>query len=255
VFTRLATAILVGTTAFAAGGGTPASAADAEVYIGASVVSVEENADGSVTETAYTPAEDVDVLDLASALRERGVTHVSIRTAAEVTPSVAACANGSARTWPSPSACFVKWAKSGAARPVIDFVDHASSRWPVGRAVTEWNRTSGIDSIYRPASAGCDGSPAHCVQVTSGNYGNVGWVGQTSRTTNAAQTYFTHANVKFNDYYASSALSNQWNSACHELGHVLGLGHNTSSGSCMYYRQSSQRYPSNQDVALLERYY
>jgi hypothetical protein len=123
----------------------------------------------------------------------------------------------------------------------------------VGRAVTEWNKTSGIDSIYRAASTGCDGAPAHCVHVYSGNYG-AGWTGRTSRTLNAAATYYSTAKVELNNYY-SGTEAQRWNTSCHELGHVLGLNHNTSTGSCMYTSRTSQRYPNGDDYNLVERYY
>jgi predicted Zn-dependent protease len=93
------------------------------------------------------------------------------------------------------------------------------------------------------------------VNVYSGNYGNNGWVGLTARTLNPAQTYYASASVKLNDYYGGATEALHWNPACHELGHVLGLGHNASSASCMYYMQSSNKYPTSDDRNLLQRYY
>lgn len=232
----------------------PAAYAGPATDQNASVVSIEREADGTVIETTYTPAPDITTTDLAGRLTASGAPNVSIRREGDVSAQAAACSLGTARTWPSSATCFVRWSKNGAVRPVIDFVDHSSSKWPVGRAVTEWNKTSGIDSIYRPASSGCDGAPTHCVSVTSGNYGDTGWVGLTSRSLNSAQTYYTSANVKLNDYYGGTEAEH-WNGACHELGHVLGLDHNTSTGSCLYYVRTSQKYPHADDRKLLERYY
>ena len=218
------------------------------------VVSVDADADGSATETTYTPAPGVTLSALVQRLKAGGVPNAVITQPADVSAQAAACSLGVARSWPSPQTCFVKWPKDGAARPVIDFVDHTGDDWPLGRAITEWNTVSGIDSIRRTASAGCDGGSAHCVSVTSKNYGDTGWVGLTSRTTSAAGTVYKSASVKLNDYYGGGE-TDKWNSACHELGHVLGLGHSPSTSSCMYYRRTSHKYPAADDKKLLERYY
>lgn len=235
---------------------TQAMAADEALDENTFVTSVENNADGTVTETIYSPAPDVTLSQLALNLAASGVTGVTLKREGDVTATVAACSNGSARTWPSNATCFVKWSKNTAVRPIIDFVDHSSSSWPVGRAVTNWNATSGIDSIYRPASSGCDGAPVHCVNVYSKNYGGTGWVGRTSRTFNSAETYYASAKVELNDYYGGTETE-KWSTSCHELGHVLGLGHNTSTSSCLYYARVAGRSksPLANDIALLERYY
>lgn len=220
-----------------------------------SVVSTTENADGTVLERVFLPAPDVTPADLAVTLAASGVPNVSVRTDGDVTAQVAACKQGTARTWPSSATCFVKWAKKGAVRPTIHFLDRTSAAWPVGRAVTEWNKTSGIDSIRRTPSAGC-GSNAHCVEVVSANYGKSGWMGETWRHLNAAQTYHTDVAVYLNDYYHNNETV-RWETACHELGHVLGLHHNTSKNSCLYAEGAPgvSKYPSANDRALITRFY
>ncbi|OKI41690.1 matrixin family metalloprotease [Micromonospora sp. CB01531] len=217
------------------------------------VVSVQKNPDGTITETAYTPAPGVTPDDLAARLTARGAPNVAVADESDMGALVAACSSGTARTWPSSATCFVRWAYNGYLRPQVYFIDHSGSEWPVGRSVTKWNETSGIDSVYRTPSSGCPGGGIHCVHVYSGNYGS-GWTGQTSRTLNAAGTYYAGATVQLNTYYSGTEYE-RWNTACHELGHVLGLGHNTSTGSCVYAYRSSQRYPNTDDFNLLERYY
>jgi hypothetical protein len=211
------------------------------------------NPDGTVTETIYTPAPGVTPTELAGLLKGRGVAAKVEKEA--VAAAVAPCGYGTANAWGSTTACFVRWTYAGAVRPIIDFVDYSGASWPVGRAVTRWNQVSGIDSIYRPSSSGCDGTPAHCVTVRSGNYGS-GWLGQTTRTLNAAGTYYASAAVQLNDYY-SGTETEKWSTSCHELGHVLGLNHNDSTGSCLYYQRVAGRskYPNADDESLLELYY
>jgi hypothetical protein len=218
---------------------------------GAEVTSTVVNADGTITETIYTPAPGVSAAELALTLQASGV---AATVNDDLSATAAACAHGTARTWPSGATCFVRWSYNGAVRPIIDFVDQSGASWPVGRAVTNWNQTSGIDSIYRTSSAGCDGAPAHCVHIYSYNYGAVGWTGSTSRTLNAAGTYYTQAVAELNDYYGGTTAE-KWNTACHEMGHILGLHHNTSTSSCLYYARTSHETPNADDYNLLESYY
>jgi hypothetical protein len=252
---RITLGVATSVVAVVAAGLAPVQATAAPDTTNAHVRTVSVNPDGTVTETLYHPAPGFTAAQLASSLRVRGVANVSVSEDSESADAaaVAPCSLGTARTWPSTATCFVRWSYNGAVRPIINFVDHSGAAWPVGRAVTKWNETSGIDSIYRSASSGCDGAPVHCVHVYSGNYGS-GWVGLTSRTFNSARTYYSTAKVQLNDYYRGTESEN-WMAACHELGHVLGLDHNLSSGGCMYGSQTSNKYPTANDFGLLERYY
>jgi hypothetical protein len=54
---------------------------------------------------------------------------------------------------------------------------------------------------------------------------------------------------------SATATAQKWQTACHELGHVLGLFHNTSTSSCLYNARTSQETPNADDYALLESYY
>ncbi|WP_146231640.1 matrixin family metalloprotease [Lentzea atacamensis] len=241
------------------GVGTAGAAPGESEQVTASVMSTQRNADGTVTQTTYTPAEGVRPADLARKLTANGVQGVAlVNGAGDVSAQVAACSYGTARTWPTGTTCFSRWSYNGWARPQMYFRDRSNSLWPVGRAVTKWNETSGIDSHYRTFSAGCPSSTVHCVIVYNAAYGKTGeWdgvVGMTKRTLNAAQTYTTGAYIALNESYGGTEAQ-RWNTACHEIGHVLGLDHNTSTASCMYYARTSQRYPNANDFTLLETYY
>jgi hypothetical protein len=220
------------------------------------VIAVHAKPGGGRVETIYDPAPGVSSTALANSLRAHGVVGVradqagTVKAPSAVATPAATCSYGTATTWGCPMA---RWSYSGHSHPQIDFLDHTSSAWPLTAVVPEWNLTHGIDSWYRWYTQGCPGSTYHCVNVYNANYGATGWTGMTTRSVNSSN-YITSAYVQLNDYYGGTAAQHR-NTACHETGHVLGLGHNGSTGSCLYYARTSQQYPSSQDFALLETYY
>jgi hypothetical protein len=252
-------AVVVAVVPIGLGAGSASGAPAESEQVTASVVSTRTNPDGTVTQTTYTPAAGVSPADVAKNLTARGVPGVAlVNGTGDVSAQVAACSYGVARTWPTGTTCFSRWSYNGWARPQMYFRDRSNSLWPVGRAVTKWNETSGIDSHYRAFDAGCPSTTVHCVIVYNAAYGKAGeWdgvVGKTVRSLNAAQTYTTGAYIALNESYGGTEAQ-RWNTACHEIGHVLGLDHGTSTASCMYYSRTSQRYPHANDFTLLERYY
>jgi predicted Zn-dependent protease len=58
--------------------------------------------------------------------------------------------------------------------------------------------------------------------------------------------------VHFNDYYTANTTQDRI-TACHELGHALGLAHNTSLNSCLYGVQNihASTTPSTDDFNTL----
>jgi hypothetical protein len=84
-------------------------------------------------------------------------------------------------------------------------------------------------------TAACPGAGTHCVKVVSSDYGSVDWIGLTTYERYSNRRFKDgKVHVKFNDYYVRN--SNHGRAvACHELGQVIGLGHNDSRSSCLYY--------------------
>jgi Matrixin len=230
------------------------------------VESSEILSDGSVAVTTYTPAPGVTPEELATALREDGEPNVEVidhedgqdhnRAAAAAGPSADACSWYAARSITCPNSF---WANHSFADPRVRFNDHTSAAWPVTNAVYKWNQTPNIDSYYLrnscPFQAG-----ARCVDVYSGNYGASDWVGLATRKYDpgtpqsgrfAEQGHF----VQLNDYYNPGSSFTRNNVATHELGHILGLGHNTSSNDVLYYVANLREDVGGQNPVLLSGIY
>jgi hypothetical protein len=158
---------------------------------------------------------------------------------------------GSAAEW-----CGHRWAANGFEDPAVYFLDHTSSAWPVSAATVTWNKAQGIDSYYRWYTNGCPGGGRHCVNLYNANYGATGWTGTTHWGVDSTGNYdnTTNVTVKFNDYYGGTAAQHR-NTTCHEMGHALGLAHNYSTASCLYYARTSQQYPSSDDFGILPLIY
>jgi hypothetical protein len=215
-----------------------------------SVFAVRKAAHGSFVDTVYDPAPGVSAVTLAASLRDAGIAADAVQPAV-LGASKATCAYGSARTWGCPMAT---WPVDGRGNPDIYFINHTSSAWQVSTAASYWDRTTGLNVSSRTAQVGCPVSAiGHCAKVFDANYGASGWTGQTSRTVNSSN-HITSATTKLNDYYRGTAAQHR-NTACHEMGHVLGLDHNKSSNSCLYAARTSVQVPDNNDFSLLEIYY
>lgn len=216
----------------------------------------------------YDPAPGVTPAELRARLRATGATVVEAGervsdAIARVQPktgpgsterssALAACLSyGTARQW-----CDRAWAANGFEDPQVYFLDHTSSSWPVSTSVSSWNQAQGIDSFYRWYTQGCPAGGVHCVHVYSGAYGSTGWTGEASWGTDSTGDYDNTANVtvKLNDSYPGTA-SERRNTTCHELGHALGLNHNTSTTSCLYSSRTSVLTPNADDYSLLPRIY
>lgn len=186
------------------------------------VVVIERNALGAVTKTTrYEPAGSAE--KLRAQLRAKGVT--GIVPAGQKAEQILACSPfvGTAAAW-----CSHAWAYNQFNDPQIYFLDHTPAGYPVTNAVSDWNQAAGIDSYYRWYTQGCPGGGRHCVHVYAVNSAE-DWYGLTSWAANAPSG---PASVQLNTRLLGNATQRA-KTTCHELGHALGLDHNSSTNSCL----------------------
>ena len=194
-----------------------------------------ETEGGRTTITIYDPAPGVTPEALADELRASGKQGVQVVThAADAVSNLGpnSCSYGYATTLNCPVGY---WANNGRSNPFVIFNDHSSAEWPVSSVVPKWNQVVGIDSGYRwnacPLSTG-----AWCVDVVSGNYGDTGWEGMTHLSMELGGNggrFLSGAWVQLNERHTPMGWTRN-NTATHELGHILGLGHNSFVGDVMW---------------------
>ncbi|TDD60957.1 matrixin family metalloprotease [Kribbella antibiotica] len=188
------------------------------------VVVIERNALGAVTSmTRYEPAGSAE--KLRAELRAKGVQGV-VPAGQTMGPSgVLACSPivGTAGAW-----CSHAWAYNQFNDPQVYFLDHTPAGYPVTAAVNDWNQALGIDSYYRWYTEGCPGGGRHCVHVYAVNSAE-SWYGLTRWAANAPSG---PASVELNTRLLTNTTQRA-KTTCHELGHALGLDHNSSTNSCL----------------------
>lgn len=138
--------------------------------------------------------------------------------------------------------------REGETRTYIYFIDYTGSAWPVGSAVTDWNqaypqRSARVNAYYRSASTGCPGvtETFHCVNVREYSDTNPGTGAACVGDLGCAlysyysdpQQHFYSVRVFLNNTGRGPELQRR-STACHELGHALGLWHRgATDDSCM----------------------
>jgi Matrixin len=224
------------------------------------VISRETLADGRLREEIYTPAPGVTPEQLADMLRKQGKQHVEVARHDEPSQSQsdigAAGADDCAYGWARTITCPVSyWDNLNRPDPLVVISDYSGLAWPTDNAVYKWNAVPNIEVWYQ-YQAWCDPyGDRHCVDVYSGNYGATGWLGRATRYY-IPPNYgsFLSAKVDLNEYYPLTNTTHN-HVVTHELGHVLGLGHNTWSGDVMYPSGSSREDIGGENAVLLASLY
>ncbi|MFC4115691.1 M43 family zinc metalloprotease [Nonomuraea zeae] len=215
-------------------------------------------ADGRTRVSIYSLAPGADPEKVADSLRAQGKKNVQLVRHTPASPIESGpqpmastdCAYGQARTLSCPNAW---WTNLGRTNPVVLFNDHSGAQWPVTDAVYKWNRTPNIDSWYTWNN--CNQSNVHCVDVTSGSYGQGGWIGYTETTWNwGTSGAMFDAYVYLNDSYPPSTFTRN-NVVTHELGHVLGLNHNQWNGDVMWWKANMREDIGGENPELLRQVY
>ncbi len=210
----------------------------------------------------YDPADGVTLENLRDSLRSEGIeARIVTRTEAlkaaagrdskkKDSPRQRMCPTYGRATVVLEGACHYGW--PGGLVPVHD---NSTKAWPVGPAMTNWARSHRL--IYRKAEHNCE----RCIKVYSRNYGPTSWAGRTITWGLDGRIY--KAKVQFNDYFGNyfgprgpRPIANYHHSiACHELGHAVGLGHNSDETSCMTTGGTWPIRGSAEDYGMLRRIY
>jgi hypothetical protein len=245
----------------------PSGAVPAAPELGGHVTTTVETAEGTLY-TEYLVAPRSTAKSLADKLARKGekvLGYESPQTASSeaISPMAAppepVCTIGYATSLACPSNVGpVRWARNGFTNPQIVFRDYSSSAWPVGTVVSKWNQASNIAASWSTSS--CPATPKHCVKVYSANYGSdADWTGSTSWLWdgNTSTRYLVDGSVtiKLNDYWVSDA-GDRREVVCHEVGHAIGLGHNQTKSSCLWYafQNGASQYPHADDYKIIDTF-
>jgi hypothetical protein len=145
------------------------------------------------------------------------------------------------------------WARTG--NPfTLNLGNNTSGMWSTDLTTivsSDWSQSTVLDTTVVPGGT----RPKTCrptsgrVEVCSANYGNTGWLG-VAQIWISGGVHITQGTVKNNDYYFGSSTYQYNNTAeklhviCQEVGHTLGLDHQSTDGTslktCMdYYHNTS----------------
>ncbi len=165
------------------------------------------------------------------------------------------------------------WART--ANPfTLNLGDNVSGLWDdmLVTASNDWSQSNVLDTTK--VAGGTKAKPCRPtsgrVEVCSASYGNSGWLGLAQIWITGGE-HIVQGVVKNNDYYFGSSTYQYNNTAemqhviCQEIGHTLGLDHQSTDGSsqnsCMdYYHNTSasdakSTHPNSHDYAELTTIY
>lgn len=219
------------------------------------VTSMVDNGDGTVTVTVFDPAPGVSPEALHARLARQSVAGLqaldSPAAARPFAPTV--CSKGTATTLLCNPPAY--WTLDSWGQPQLYYVDHggAGQTWDARGMAPVWDQINNLAVMYSndcPSEVG-----VHCVYLESRNQGDNGTTGLFSYSYNSATHVFVAGTITFNNFYNPNNATARLNTVCHEMGHAVGLGHNTSSSSCMYSSNSSKTRPINSDITLAQSVY
>ena len=145
--------------------------------------------------------------------------------AAEATGSCTAPINGKCAHW------FNYDGVNGADAVAVDYT---GSLWPVSTASTLYNGfTAHWHYFYRYYTQGCP-APHYCFPVEEINAPPYNWAGRYQYNVDQYGIIQNDGrpHVSLNDAYAPTSATKR-QTACHELGHMVGLNHNPDADSCL----------------------
>lgn len=132
----------------------------------------------------------------------------------------------------------VHWART--AGPVtLTYWEGVSDAWApyVANALNEWTSAAPNVVAFQRVGTVAD------IEIHSGDFGDTGWSGLTQYSADPVTGHLGHVVVLLNDHYPWMDAAH---TACHELGHALGLPHDYSAGedSCMHESSYTQEDPA-----------
>lgn len=135
-------------------------------------------------------------------------------------------------------------------------------------AAANWNSSTYLDMT---ATDDADRTSYYCSSNARNNYVEVcnvyavgEWLGAATACDTSAcspsliNEHLTRAYVRLNDYWLASSGSprststHRRSTACHEIGHAIGLAHVTTTGSCMTSASAFPLYPDSHDYQMLD---
>jgi predicted Zn-dependent protease len=127
----------------------------------------------------------------------------------------------------------------------VRFIDSATKSWSgvMQSAADEWSKSGVLNAVIEPGAAD------RAVRICNYGYGNTGWVGYTVAV--VKNKHFVRVAIKLNSTYLGRRNRKVM---CHEMGHGLGLGHRSTTSSCMK-QGSASKTPDRHDYRMLERIY
>lgn len=160
---------------------------------------------------------------------------------------------------------WFRWGTDGTALR-LEVVNNLDARWTthLDPAIAVWSQRIYGNPVRLTAMPG-NGAPCQEVegkiQICNQNFGEDGMTGGTRAYLNDAGVV-TAMVIEINDYYfpddwSVAAIEDRQQVICHELGHAIGLDHDTSGenlGTCMDY-SNDRWYPNRHDFEQLVEMY